>query len=219
MAVEMKSVDQRGRRSNRRRRLIVDKRFQYSLIRLLLAIWIVNLVLVSGILNFVYKGPLLRMDHLVNEVNLEIIPAEPPKLLATVGIAAVLGLALMGAVGVHLSHQIAGPLYRIKSSLKRISEGDLNFKIGFRKGDYLTEFPAYFNDMLRSLREQNAREVETLKSVEANLDEGSQVRVQLQQLREEKERRLGDGSSRDEESSEGLEKSRKSESLLALGSS
>ena len=83
----------------------------------------------------------------------------------------------------------------------------------------MMDFPGYFNDMLRSLREQSAREVETLKSVEANLDEGSQARIQLQQLREEKERRLGDGASRDAESSEGLEGSQKSESLLALGSS
>lgn len=219
MAVEMKSANQQGRPSNRRRSLIVDKRFQYALIRLLLAIWIVNLVLVFGILNFVYKGPLLRMDHLVNEVNLEILPSEPPKMMATVGFVAVLGLVLMGAVGAHLSNQIAGPLYRIKSSLERIREGDLDFKIGFRKGDYLSDFPGHFNDMLRSLREQSAREVETLKSVEANLYEGSQARIQLQELREEKQRRLGDGASRDSEISEGFEGGQKSESLLALGSS
>ena len=75
--------------------MIVDKPFQYSLIRLLVAIWIVNLVLVSGILNYVYKGPLLRMDHLVNEANIEILPNEPPKMLATIGFVAELGLLII----------------------------------------------------------------------------------------------------------------------------
>ena len=53
------------RKPNRRRRLIVDKAFQYRLIGLLLAIWAENSLFFSIILYYFYQGHILRFYHLV----------------------------------------------------------------------------------------------------------------------------------------------------------
>ena len=52
-------------RKNRRRRLIVDKPFQYRLIGLLMAIWMANSLFFSIILYYFYEGHIQRFYELV----------------------------------------------------------------------------------------------------------------------------------------------------------
>jgi hypothetical protein len=79
----------------------------------------------------------------------------------------------------------------VKLSLNRISEGDLNFEIRFRDRDFLRDFPGYFNNMLRGLKEQGTNDIEALKSIENKITDTAKAQELLREFRERKEQQYG----------------------------
>ena len=174
--------------TERRRRLLVDKSFQYSLIRLLGAVWLCNMVVLGGLIYYLYAVFVFRVDPVAGQPDMQPLVVQPPLhffVLVTVG--ALLGLALVISVGLHMSHQIAGPLVQLKTRLRQVAQGDMNFDMRFRHGDYLADLPYCFNEMMQSLKERSRSEIETLKAIEAALDEPSPGRERLYEFLEEKE--------------------------------
>ena len=106
-------------------------------------------------------------------------------------------------IGLYLSNQIAGPLYRVKMSLNRVSEGDVNFEVRFRDRDFLMDFPGYFNNMLRQLKERGVGDVETLRAIETNLGDTEKARGMLRELRVKKEQQYGVQTEKPESASQG----------------
>ena len=174
--------------TQRRHRLLVDKPFQYNLIRILGAAWLCNMVVLGGLIYYLYAGPVFRFDHLAGQPELQPLVVQPPlQFFVLVTVGAVLGLALVISVGLHMSHQITGPLVQLKARLRQVGQGDMNFEMRFRDGDYLADLPDCFNEMMQSLKERSRSEIETLKAIEAALDEASPGRERLHELLEEKE--------------------------------
>jgi methyl-accepting chemotaxis protein len=61
-------------------------------------------------------------------------------------------ILFFGAVSIFISHQIAGPLYRLKKSLVQIVEGNLDIKIKLRKWDDLKDLAEHINDLAAELQ-------------------------------------------------------------------
>ena len=191
MTNQAESKPKEGRKPNRRRRLIVDKAFQYRLIGLLLAIWAANSLFFSIILYYFYQGHILRFYHLVPRTGAVPLLSAPLLFSVAIGFILCFGIVLIGIIGVYLSNQIAGPLYRVKMSLNRVRAGDLNFEIQFRDRDFLEDFPGYFNGMLESLKQQGGSDVEALKAIEQSLSDPQKSRVLIRELREKKQTQIG----------------------------
>ena len=66
---------------------------------------------------------------------------------------AVVGLIVICAVSLYLSHKMAGPVYRLKKILREKREGNLSGPVKFRKGDYLVPI----EDDLNFCLENNSR--------------------------------------------------------------
>ncbi len=167
------------KRRARRRQYIVDKPFQYQLIGLLLSVWVANSAFFAFILYTLY-----RTYGLMLQPSFALFPL-------VIGFVLFFGIVLVGLVGVYLSNQIAGPLYRLKVSLTRVAEGDVSFEVRFRERDFLRDLPAYFNTMLQSLRTQGESDLEALKAIEAHLDDAAPVMHAVRELREKKQAQLG----------------------------
>jgi len=191
MTTQAESSPTTGGRKNRRRQLIVDKPFQYRLIGLLLAIWTANSLFFSIILYYFYQGHILRFYHLVPRTGMVPLLSAPMLFSVAIGFILLFGMVLVGIIGIYLSNQIAGPLYRVKLSLTRVTEGDVNFEIRFRDRDFLEDFPSYFNRMLESLKKQSGNDVETLKAIEESLSDPQKSRALIRELRERKQSQLG----------------------------
>jgi hypothetical protein len=72
---------------------------------------------------------------------------------------------MIGLVGIYITHKIAGPVYKMKSLLKQVGQGKLNFpRGGLRKGDELQHFFDVFLKMTDDLKARQQREVETLEA-------------------------------------------------------
>ena len=112
------------KRPYRRRRILIDA-FQY---RLLLA-------------NLVYSGTIVLVFALV----------EP---YARLWPALFIVLVLLAFHSVLLTHRIAGPLYRFRSVLRAVAEGDLSVLVRIRPTDYLTREADLLNEMIAALRQK-----------------------------------------------------------------
>jgi len=178
--------DRKYKNTERRRSLLVDKPFQYRLIRFLGAVWLFNTVVLAGLIYYLYAGPAFRVDQ-PGQPDVQLLPYSVPLFFVLVSLGALAGLALVISVGLHMSHQIAGPLAQLKARLRQVAQGDMNFEMRFRRGDYLDDLPDYFNEMVQSLKERSRSEFETLKAIEAALDETSPGRERLHEFLEEKE--------------------------------
>jgi len=177
----------------RRSRLIVNPRFQYRLLRLAVAIWAVNTTFVIGFICYLYGRP-FGFERFLGGPPVRILPSPPPQLLLLAGLAgtACLLLAVVGTL--RASHRIAGPAYRLKRSMHRVTAGDLDFVITLRRNDSFNDVCDSFNEMLDSLGARVRRDIEILRTVEATLPENSAERGQLESLRLAKELELGDGT-------------------------
>lgn len=133
----------------KRRQYIVARKFQLkytSLILLLMfltagfcsyAIYYTTMILFGEKLASVY--PQGQLVSIVNTVNFRIF------------LSMVLVSPLVGALGIYLSHKIAGPIYRIEKFLATMVTGDLTARITLRKGDELVSLADSINRLVDSL--------------------------------------------------------------------
>jgi signal transduction histidine kinase len=71
-------------------------------------------------------------------------------------------VVLIGVLGIYFTHKVAGPIYMMKSLLKQVGEGKLNFNRRPRKGDELQDFFEAFTVMVGDLKKRQENEVEQL---------------------------------------------------------
>jgi hypothetical protein len=132
---------------NRRRNLVVDKPAQGRLI------YAISLLPALGL-----SGLMLLVAYFCHQLSLEVMTADielvnvVPLYLSVAGFVTLAGVFLFYNT-VKLSHRIAGPSYRLCESMKRIREGDLDFRVQLRDGDHLGELGAELNRLLDYLNE------------------------------------------------------------------
>ncbi len=81
--------------TERRRRLLVDKPFQYSLIRLLGAVWLCSMVVLGGLIYYLYAVFVFRVDHVAGQSDVQPLVVQPPlQFFVLVTVGALLGLRL-----------------------------------------------------------------------------------------------------------------------------
>jgi methyl-accepting chemotaxis protein len=132
--------------SDKRRRIVIDPGFQIKLAML----WSV-----AAAVEVVVAGVAIMAVALGSGPTAATAPAGTIYRLAfTVGVLAVGLTAINFLVAVRLSHRIAGPVYRLRESMKQVGAGDLSLLIHLRVKDELQETKDEFNDMVSQLREK-----------------------------------------------------------------
>ncbi len=180
-----------GRPPFYKRQYIVDKPFQYRLIGTLLCIWAANTTFFTLVLYLLYDGHLNQFYYLVPREGMLPLLSLPSLFAVSILFVSLFGVIVLGIIALYMSNQIAGPLYRTKKSLERLGQGDLAFKLQFRHGDFLNDFPDIFNAMLERLRRQSTEELDALKAIEASAGDASEVVARVKKLCEMKEAQLG----------------------------
>lgn len=100
---------------------------------------------------------------------------------------------LMGALGILVTHKVAGPIYKMKLLLGQVGAGKLNFRGGLRKGDELQHFFQAFQAMVEKLKARQADEVGKLDAALAEArakGAGDEALAKVDALREEMKKAL-----------------------------
>lgn len=75
---------------------------------------------------------------------------------------------LIGLLGIYFTHKVVGPIFMMKSLLRQVGDGKLNFYRKPRKGDELQDFFEVFMQMVAELKRRQAEEVKTLEAAMAD---------------------------------------------------
>lgn len=181
-------------RPYKRRRILID-RFQYRLLGMNL------LYFCTILLIFVATLFLPLILQLYSETLSVTEQAEAASqflsLHARVWPAVFLVFALLAIHSIFVSHRIAGPLYRFRSTLRAVADGDLSSRVTLRKHDYLVEDLDVLKQMIASLRtkirsiEEPYEEARALvMTLEHAMDRGSRedMAQTIERLRRQMER-------------------------------
>lgn len=134
--------------SNRRRSRLVDRRFQLGLAwRFMLVI----LLFIAGGVVLVFAPSIIVLATGQDLAALEPAAREFLVLHARVWPAILFVLAGAFVYTIVLSHRIAGPVYRINATLKRMIAGDYPAAVTLREGDFLGETAGLLQDLSRKL--------------------------------------------------------------------
>jgi len=114
-----------------------------------------------------------------------------------VGFGVVLVISI-GAVGILITHKVAGPLFKISSFFARVRDNRFgSLPVSLRRGDELQEFYGSFVDMHQSLRQRIEEDARIIGEAVATLESGpgatggaQKALDELRQLKRRKEESL-----------------------------
>lgn len=133
---------------NRRKKLVINKPVQRRII------FAVSFVPILGLVGATLAVALLAgrvLDEArMAEVNL---PTLAPLFVSLFFFILTAG-ALVVVQALRYSHRIAGPMYRLCQSIKRMRERDLDFEVTLRDGDELTEIATELNHLISTLKRE-----------------------------------------------------------------
>jgi len=121
------------------------------------------------------------------KVQAALVRARRGQMLLVLPFICLVLVVVIAAMGIYVTHKVAGPIHKMKRQLADVGAGRLRIPQPLRKGDELVSFFEAFDTMVRSLRERQEVEIskldEALKHLEDNVD--PQQLTQLRTLRTE----------------------------------
>lgn len=156
----------------RRRKYVVDKRFQVRYI--VLIILVLALCVAVGISLATVAFQSLSSEELgtferISKVNF---------LFWLVLLGVLIMLVAVGFYGLRLSHRIAGPVYAFSRHLDLIKRGIYYSDLKLRKKDEFKNLANSFNIALEALRAREREQIESLEEIASTLNNLSKILVQ-----------------------------------------
>ncbi len=143
----MKNTDFKERRKN----YFIKREFQAKFI-LKFCILVILTALISGFLIYLFSSQ--SVTTVFENSRLTIKPSTefiiPGLILSSIISVIIVGIATVVVV-LFISHRIAGPLYKLESSLEKMASGDVSFDIDFRQRDEAKQLAKVFNTASQGL--------------------------------------------------------------------
>ncbi len=183
-----------GQKKQRKvRNYLLDRRFQLKYTGMVLFVT----VAVAGVLGYVaydfskgqteaFTAQLAAQPDLDPDTakDLEQFAKQEDRRVRNAILAGVLLMTLaLGLTGIIVTHRVVGPAYRMKRLFKHVSEGHLEVTTGIRKGDELQELYHSFAEMIESLREQRAEDIERLEDTLIKMEAAGVQSAHITELR------------------------------------
>lgn len=134
----------------RRKQYITHKKYQFRMLGVLLSVVLVGTLVMTFVTHY------LLLSSIVDFTSVHGRPPTGKELIVTsfkpliIIIPAI--FLILAAIVIFISHKIAGPLYRLKMYMDKVSKGDLSVKLKFRDHDEIHDVAESFNDMVESLK-------------------------------------------------------------------
>lgn len=154
-----------AKRMSRRRIYLIDKEIQYRFIGAWFLMTIGFVLFILGVLYFSLK--IIGVSVAPHASNI----ARSLYIIISINALAIIVLVFgFFFYSIRESHKIAGPAYRIGLSLKRIADGDINFRVTLRKADYFKPVAKNLNELLDDITTRNTTLTDALDKLQ-NLHE------------------------------------------------
>ena len=183
-----------GDKTQRRmRNYLIDRRFQLKYTGMVLLVT----VTVAGGLGYLAYGfsrgqtealtaQIMAQPDLAADTasDLEEFAQQEDRKIRNATFVGVLLLTLaLGLTGIIVTHRVVGPAYRMRRLFEHVGEGKFEVTTGIRKGDELQELFHSFADMVESLRDQRAEEIEQLEQTLIKMESAGVQSAYITELR------------------------------------
>jgi hypothetical protein len=109
------------------------------------------------------------------ELKAQFLYSDRVVLWSIVGLGVVLVLSI-GAVGILITHKVAGPLHKISTFFGRVRDNRLGpVPAGLRKGDELQDFYLAFREMHQAIRERTEEDARVIGSAVSALEASAEA--------------------------------------------
>jgi len=183
-----------GDKTQRRmRNYLIDRRFQLKYTGMVL---LVTVTVAGGLGYLAYGFSQGQTEALTAQImaqpdlaaatasDLEEFAQQEDRKIRNAILAGVLLLTLaLGLTGIIVTHRVVGPAYRMRRLFAHVGEGKLEITTGIRKGDELQELYHSFADMVESLRDQRAEEIEQLEETLIKMESAGVQSAYITELR------------------------------------
>lgn len=133
-----------------RKKKLINSSLQLKMIAVFMSITattsLFQVVLLNSALTGVAKNMPVAGDQLLREL--------PRVMLTNVGLTAAVLVPLMFAIGLLITHRIAGPAHRMETYCKAVARGEANGPCRLRQDDELWELCDALNEAIDTLRAQ-----------------------------------------------------------------
>ena len=183
-----------GDKTQRRmRNYLIDRRFQLKYTGMVLLVT----VTVAGGLGYLAYGfsqgqtealtaQIMAQPDLAADTasDLEEFAQQEDRKIRNAILAGVLLLTLaLGLTGIIVTHRVVGPAYRMRRLFEHVGDGRIEITTGIRKGDELQELYHSFAEMVESLRDQRAEEIEQLEETLIKMESAGVQSAYITELR------------------------------------
>ncbi len=167
----------------RRRKYVIVPKFQFKYIFIIVVLIFIILLITTQIINFTIRTtPILE-----NLSEIEVV-AVTHLIFKTILSLCFIFIIIVIALGIFVSHRIAGPLYVFDKMFNIVSQGDLTIKLKLRKGDELKELAGSFQKMVDSLSHFIKTDKEKVEEIKKEINDI--VNTYISQSNQELKQRL-----------------------------
>lgn len=154
-----------------RRQYLINKELQLSYSWLLVMLVGMVFLIFGYCLVYINK---VHLDAFYQFAGEEILPKSyinsvQKQFIFGIPIVAVLISCLLLILGIHTTHRIAGPLYRLMQNLKSVGAENQFDAIQLRKRDQLKEVANVFNQMVHSLKDRTYQDMRLINQVRTRI--------------------------------------------------
>lgn len=100
-------------------------------------------------------------------------------------------IVLLAGLGIRLTHRVAGPVYALGMFMEQVRAGDWRRPRSFRKDDEFQELAESFQELVETLRENEASKIEQLETIQSSGGLSADAIATLHRLIESKRKHLG----------------------------
>jgi methyl-accepting chemotaxis protein len=142
-----------------RKVLLINPDFQLRLMTYFAVIAIL-VILVFFVADTIFFSNLIMMGRRIgldeDHIYFAFIRREHHTMMIIRLIAATLAVGGIAAVGLVVSHRIAGPMYRLRKHMIAVANGKTRAEVAFRKNDFFPEVADAYNKQLEALKKDPA---------------------------------------------------------------
>lgn len=154
----------------RRRRFVVDRRYQFRAAFFAVAVAMLLLLLLNLSLLFTSRQSAEAAKTVAPEFS-DFIEAQDRVQMGLVATGSIVFLVGVFLVSILESHRTAGAAFKIGRALDRIRDGRLDVRLKLRRGDNLHELASAANGMAGALHERAWQDVEALEAIAARAEQ------------------------------------------------
>ena len=183
-----------GDKTQRRmRNYLIDRRFQLKYTGMVL---LVTVTVAGGLGYLAYGFSRGQTEALTAQIMAqpdlaadtasdleEFAQQEDRKIRNAIFVGVLLLTLALGLTGIIVTHRVVGPAYRMRRLFQHVGDGKLEITTGIRKGDELQVLYHSFADMVESLRDQRAEEIEQLEQTLIKMESAGVQSAYITELR------------------------------------